>query len=85
MENAETSEEIEQLRIAVQQADLNPVQREMIEAFLKTGERIDSYLVATRINPDTNKPYTRNTFSLQWLRACEKIRHMMPQFAEEAA
>lgn len=71
------SEEIELLLEAVRLADFNDLQREMVEYFLKTGERMDSELVHNRINPNTNEPYTRQAVSQQWQKACDKLRQLM--------
>jgi DNA-directed RNA polymerase specialized sigma24 family protein len=71
------TEEVELLLEAVRQADFNDLQREMIEHFLKTGERMDMLLVRERINPNTNQPYTRQGVGQQWQRACDKLREIM--------
>lgn len=71
------SEEVELLLEAVRLADFNDLQREMVEYFLKTGERMDCELVHNRINPNTDEPYTRQAVSQQWQKACEKLRQLM--------
>lgn len=84
------SEEVELLIKAVGVANFTPIQREMIEYFLKNGKRIDMELVRGRINPNTNKPYTRQGVGQQWQRACNKLRALMtnqpqPEESEELA
>lgn len=71
------SEEVELLIKTVQVAKFTPIQREMIEFFLRTGKRIDMELVRGRINPRTNKPYTRQGVGQQWQKACDKLRTLM--------
>lgn len=71
------SEEVELLLEAVRLADFNDLQLEMIEYFLKTGERMDCELVHNRINPNTDEPYTRQAVSQQWQKACEKLKQLM--------
>jgi hypothetical protein len=70
------SEDVVLMLEAIQKANLNPTQRELIDGFLKNGERIDSDLVASG-------GATRQAYSQQWKKACEKIREIM-QPAEAA-
>jgi DNA-directed RNA polymerase specialized sigma24 family protein len=79
------SDQTSALRAAVKLADLSPIQRELIESYLQTGERIDSELVAGRVNPNTGKKYTRQALSQQWAKACDKIKAVMEEREPVAA
>lgn len=71
------SDEVQLLLKAVARADLTPIQRQLIEGFLRTGERIDMRLVNECTNPNTGNPYTRSGLSQQWIRACDKVKMAM--------
>lgn len=84
-ESPNDSSESSLLHGAIANASLTEVQRELIESFMKTGERPDMDWVNNRINPNTGDPYTRQALSQQWVKACNKIRLLLPQFEEVAA
>jgi len=72
----EESDSVKALYKAVSEADFTPIQRRLIESYIKTGKRIDADLVANEINPTTGESYTRQALSQNWLKACEKIKFL---------
>ena len=76
----EPSEQVEQLLVAVKNAGLNDLQRELIEEFLRIGERPDTDWY-DKINPNTGNKYTRQALSQNWHKACDKVRELMEPVA----
>lgn len=71
------------IRQTVSNVDLNPLQQEMLDYFLDTGDRLDTQLTQ-RINLKTGDYYTRQAVSQQWGKLIEKLQlHIIPE--KEAA
>lgn len=81
--NLEGCEQSSSLKEALAKANLNDVQRRLIEGFLIEGVRIDTKLMQ-EINPKTGEFHTKQALSQQWLKACEKLRFVL-EFKERIA
>lgn len=63
------------MRKAVDAADLAPIERELVDAYLRGDRGYQSQLAREkRINPNTRRPYTRQALNQTFHKACEKIR-----------
>jgi len=63
------------MRKAVENADLSPIERELIDAHLRGDRGYRSKLEREkRINPNTGRPYTRQWLSQLFHSACSKCR-----------
>jgi hypothetical protein len=67
------SEEIDLMWWAVQNANLTPIERELIEAHLRGDRKFRGRMCKT-ICPETGNLYTRAWLSQIYIRACAKIR-----------
>lgn len=74
-------EELDLMREAVAQADLTPLERELIEAHLKGERGYRAKLAKERVNPTTGKLYTRQRLGQIFQDACLKCQALFEQRA----
>ena len=66
--------EYDDMRVAVAEADLDSMERELVAAHLRGDVGYRKHLTETRINPSTGRLYTRQRLSQIFVEACEKIK-----------
>lgn len=74
--------DLSQMRKAVEDADLTPIERELIEAHLRGDRGYRARLEQEgRINPDNGRPYNRQWLGHIFKIACDKCRRVYEQRA----
>jgi DNA-directed RNA polymerase specialized sigma subunit len=69
---------------AIEQSQLNPLERELIEAHLTSKRDLRRTISETRINPNTGKLYTKAVLSNVYLAACAKLRQTFEDLRKAA-
>jgi DNA-directed RNA polymerase specialized sigma24 family protein len=75
--DAGLSEETARMWQALRQADLSPLQRELVEAYLRGDRGFRRRVCQSRTNPSTKKPFTRSWLSQLFQKACLEIQECL--------
>jgi DNA-directed RNA polymerase specialized sigma subunit len=75
----------ELVRYAIEQAGLNDLERELVEAYMNDDRDCRRRIVTTRIHPNTGRPYTPQRLSQIFLEACTKIREVYERLCSSMA
>lgn len=85
---AEEHKEVESfqgMRSAVARTPLQPLERELVDAFLNGDKGLRKQLSQSRINPSTGRFYTVARLSQIFVEACGKIRQVYSELGQDAA
>lgn len=83
--NVEQRETCLMMKIAIAQAPLNTVERQVIEYFMAHGRGSLSEFATTHKSPATGNYYSKQRIGQIYLEACEKIRSQLEEIAPSLA
>lgn len=66
-------QETDEMLTAVKETNLNPLERELLDAYMRGDRSYRSQLAETRKNPRTGENYTRQVLGQVFKQACEKV------------